>query len=207
MPSVEFAEFGGRKVTFGPMMFQPRAGNAKVPQAARATQPVTKQIARKLRTGGGDVKRGKPAHYSWPAIDNVDENETTAGSERGFQPREGFGNVFEMMKRGVADNGIECFLQHELVGVGLAVFHVGCGALSAGDSEHGFGNVDGDDGIELFGEFKGKQTGAAAHVQHATTVFRQMPDKKIMVAFQRSGGVISFREVIEGFRVVCLHNR
>jgi hypothetical protein len=28
-----------------------------------------------------------------------------------------------------------------------------------------------------------------------------------MVAFQRSGGVISFREVIEGFRVVCLHNR
>jgi hypothetical protein len=27
-----------------------------------------------------------------------------------------------------------------------------------------------------------------------------------MVAFQRSG-VISFREVIEGFRVVCLHNR
>lgn len=205
MPSVEFAEFAGRKVTFGLVMCQPRAGNTKAPQPARAARSVTKQIARKLHPGGGDVKHGILAHHPWPAVDKVNENKATARHECGFEPREGFGNVFEMMKRGVADDGVECFIQREPVGVGPAVFHVGCGALAAGDGEHGFGDVDGDDGIEALGEFEGEQPGAAAHVQNAATAFGQMPDKEIMVAFQRGGGVIRFREVIEGLGVVCLH--
>lgn len=68
MPSVEFAEFAGRKVTFGLVMCQPRAGNTKAPQPARAARSMTKQIARKLHPGGGDVKHGILAHHPQSSI-------------------------------------------------------------------------------------------------------------------------------------------
>ena len=205
MPSVEFAEFGGRKQMFGLVMVQPRAGNTKAPQTARATWSVTKQIARQFGGGGGNSKNGIPLHYFWPAIDNVDENEAAARSERGFQPREGFGNAIEMMEGGVADNGVECFFQREPVGVDPAVFDVGCRALAPGDGEHGLGNIDGGDGIEVFGEFQGEQADAAAHVQDPATALGQMTDEEIMFAFQGDEGVIRFGDVIKGSGVVCLH--
>jgi len=202
MPSIKGAEFAGRKVTVGLVVRQPPVGNTKAPQTARSAPSVTKQIAGKLHPGGGDVKDRIPAHDPWPAVDQVKENEAPARTERGFEPCKGFGNVFEMMKGGMADDGVECFIEHEPVDIGQAVFHVGRGALAAGDGEHGFGDVDGGDGIEALGEFEGEQPGAAAHVQSMATALGQIPEKEIMVAFQRGGGVVRFREVIEGLGVV-----
>jgi len=110
-----------------------------------------------------------------------------------------------MMKRSVADDGIEVFLQREPVGVSPAVFHISCGALAAGDGEHGFGNVDGEDGIKAPGKFQGEQANTAAHVQHAAAAFGQMADEEIMLAFQGDEGVVRFRDMIEGSGVVRLH--
>jgi hypothetical protein len=193
-------------MAFGMVMFQPRAGNPKSQQTACATHSVTKQIARKFQPSGSEVKNGITTHNPRPAVDEVNNYEASTGRERCFEPREHFGNVIEMMKRGVADDGVEFFIKREPVGIGQAVFHVRRSALAAGDGKHGFGNINGSNGIEVPRKFEGQQAGAAAHVQNAATAVGQMSNEEIMIAFERHGSVIRFRQVIKGFKPVCLHS-
>ena len=66
----------------------------------------------------------------------------------------------------------------------MAVFDIGDAPFLAGDGEHWFRKVDGNNRLEMAGEFVSEKAGSATDVEDTAAMLWKMFEKKRMIALQ-----------------------
>ena len=131
----------------------------------------------------------------------IDEDKATAGIEGRLQRLYGGGDICEMVEGRVADDRIEFLRQHEVIGIGEAIFDIWRRPLLACDGQHGVRDIQSQDKGSMPGKLAGEDTRATPNIENPATLRRQMLKKKSGAAFERSNEVVLACKVIEGLRI------
>ena len=162
---------------------------------------VAEEIRREFQTGFRGECTGV-ARDRGPTADVVDEDESTPWLKGSFQDAQGFRNILKMVEGGMADDAVEGLVQSEMIRISTPIVNVWGGPSGAGNGEHRFRDIDGDDRGEVTGKQVREDAGSATDIEDPLATFGKMLQEERGTSLPGGDEVVFFGEMVEGAGVM-----